>query len=149
MSVSVFLPITKKSGDELKLMVDGKELTVTPDAITYEKVLVSEFTEKDTNIKSKQETYYDKDGNEVKEKPDNDEYIFRLRMVTARANIDDIINNFKDDTFFVKKSTEEDGYSRDYYGGRKRKQSKYSSKKRSVKSRRSRNSRKRRYSRRR
>jgi hypothetical protein len=164
MSESVFLPIHVpiKKDDKLKVTVDDKddnvdlkvtvgdkELTVLITAITYEKVPASEFKEKSPHEENGQELYYDKNGNELKTKPNDSEEIFRRRMLRNRANINDIIKNFVGNKYFVKKSTEPDGYLSDYYGGRKRKQSKYSSKKRSVKSHRLRNSRKRRYSRRR
>ena len=166
MSESVFLPIQfpikkdnnddlkatvgdKDDNVDLKVTVGDKELTVLPNATTYEKVPASEFKEKSSYEENGQEVYYDKYGNELKTKPNDGEEIFRLRMARNRANINDIIKNFVGNKYFVKKSNESDGYSPDYYGGRKRKQSKYSSKKRSVKSHRLRNSRKRRYSRRR
>lgn len=144
MSESVFRPITKNAEGELKVILVEK--SIIPDATTYEKVPASEFEEK-PEFEETRQVFYDKDGNQLKTKPKDGEEIFRLRRISNRANINDIINNFVDNKFFVKKSTEPDGYSSDYYGGRKRKQSKYSSKKRSVKSRR--NSRKSRYSRRR
>ena len=147
MSESVFLPISKDDKSEIKVILVEK--SITPNATTYEKVPASEFKEKSKIEETGQEVYYDKDGNELKTKPKDGEEIFRLRMLRNRANINDIISKFVDNKFFVKKSTEPDGYSSDYYGGRKRKQSKYSSKKRSVKSHRLRNSRKSRYSRRR
>ncbi len=140
MSESVFRPITKNAEDELKVTVDDNEKTVTISATTYEKVSASEFEETG-------QVFYDKDGKQLKTKPNDDEEIFKLSRIRNRENINNIINNFVDNKFFVRKSTRFDGYSSDYYGGRKRKQSKYSSKKRSVKSRR--NSRKSRYSRRR
>lgn len=161
----VFLPITKH-GTKLKVTALGIKKTgadietllqtITPDCPTYEKVRASEFKKKNEFEESAQETYFDKDGNELTIKPQTDDEIFKLRLLTNQANLNQILDNFKDDTFFVKKYMYEDGYT-PYYrydeevqaGGRKRKQSKYSSKKRSVKSRRIRNSRKRRYSRRR
>jgi len=146
-SESVFLPITKNAAGDLKVTVGDKELTVMPNATTYEKVSASEFKEKSTFEVTGQEVFYDKAGNKLKTKPKDGEEIFRFRRIRNLENINSIINNFVDNKFFVRKSTRLDGYSPDYYGGRKRKQSKYSSKKRSVKSRR--NSRKSRYSRRR
>jgi hypothetical protein len=143
MSESVFLPITKNDAGDLKVTV---EKSIISNATTYEKVPANEFEEKSTFEETGQ-VFYDKDGNQLKTKPKDGEEIFRLRVLRNGANINNIIKNFDDNKFFVRKSTETDGYSPDYHGGRKRKQSKYSSKKRSVKSRR--NSRKSRYSRRR
>ena len=63
-------------------------------------------------------------------------------------NRQDIKKDLGNDKYFII-NNKDSYYNASEGGGRKRKQSKYSSKKRSVKSRRSRNSRKRRYSRRR
>ena len=144
----VFLPITKNDENELKVIAPALQ-TVLPSATTYEKVPVTDFKLKDKFVESRQVIYYDKDGNEIIKQPTAGDDIFRIRMLSNNDNIQEIRNSFKDDTYFVKKTTRDDLLSWDYSGGRKRKQSKYSSKKRSVKSRRSRNSRKRRYSRRR
>jgi hypothetical protein len=141
MSESVFLPITKNAAGDLKVTVEN---SIIPNATTYEKVSANKFEEKSTFEETGQ-VFYDKDGKQLKTKPKDGEEIFRLRVLRNGANINNIIENFDDNKFFVRKSTEP--YSPDYYGGRKRKQSKYSSKKRSVKS--HRNSRKSRYSRRR
>ena len=169
MSEPVFLPITKhgtKHGTKLKVTALGIEKpgavietllqTITPNCPTYEKVRASEFKKKNEFEESAQETYFDKDGNELTIKPQTDDEIFKLRLLTNQVNLNQILDNFKDDTFFVKPYMyKDDGYTpyyhyeKDQAGGRKRKQSKYSSKKRSVKSHRLRNSRKRRYSRRR
>jgi len=138
MSESVFLPITKNAAGDLKVTVEN---SIIPNATTYEKVSANEFEENSTFEETGQ-VFYDKDGKQLKTKPNDGEEIFRLNPIN---NINQIKRNFDDNKFFVRKSTEHD--SPDYYGGRKRKQSKYSSKKRSVKSRR--NSRKSRYSRRR
>jgi hypothetical protein len=161
----VFLPITKHD-EKLKVTAPGSKkpgetkietllMTIVPDCPTYEKVPVSEFKEKNKNVVSAQETYFDKVGNQITNKPLTNDDIFRFRMLTNQANLNDILAHFKDDTYFVKPYMYDDGYTPFYFyeedqqGGRKRKQSKYSSKKRSIKSRRRRNSRKRRYSRRR
>jgi hypothetical protein len=146
MSESVFLPISINDDGDLKVTV---EKSIISNATTYEKVPASKFEEKSNVEETGQEVFYDKDGNELKTNPNDGEEIFRLRRISNRANINDIIEKFVANKFFVRKTTRPDGYSSDYYGGRKRKQSKYSSKKRSVKSHRLRNSRKSRYSRRR
>ena len=91
----VFLPITKHD-DKLKVTAPGIRkpgdkdieallMTIAPDCPTYEKVPVSEFKEKNKNVVSAQETYFDKVGNQITNKPLTNDDIFRFRMLTNQA----------------------------------------------------------------
>jgi hypothetical protein len=119
MSESVFRPI----------------INIGPTDVIYEKISFDK-----TNDAHKYAELFGSDGSEIttkkKDITDGTEF-FVVRGNKSQAG-KYVKDNFDYDKFFIKNNT---------YGGRKRKQSKYSSKKRSVKSRR--NSRKSRYSRRR
>ena len=119
MSESVFLPI----------------INIGPTDVIYEKISYDK-----TKEAHKSAELFGSDGSEITTKKNDitngtEFFVVRGNKNQAGKYVKD---NFDYDKFFIKNNT---------YGGRKRKQSKYSSKKRSVKSRR--HSRKSRYSRRR
>lgn len=150
MSGPGFLPITLVDDDgrkQLGVTVDGTSFRIMPNANIYEKIPYIKKTHQfrmdllDSNGKTL-DVYNLPEGTPI------------YYSVGDRNHKQDIISNLDIDKYFIINTDTQYDKPRVYDdeqngGGRKRKQSKYSSKKRSVKSRRSRNSRKRRYSRRR
>lgn len=127
MSESVFIPISINDAGEIN--------NIGPMDVIYEKISYDK-----TNEAHKYAELFGSNGSEIitkkKDIADGTEFfVVRGNKNQAGKYVKD---HFADNKFFIKNNTN---------GGRKRKQSKYSSKKRSVKSRR--NSRKSRYSRRR
>lgn len=119
------------------VVVEGEKNNIGPGDVIYEKISFDK-----TNDAHKYAELFGSDGLEITKK--KNDIADGTKFFVVRGNKNQagkyVKENFGDDKFFIKNKTK---------GGRKRKQSKYSSKKRSVKSHRLRNSRKRRYSRRR
>ena len=136
MSESVFQPISIND-DDFMVVVEGEKNIIGPGDVIYEKILYDKIKDAD-----KYGGLLESNGLETqtmkKKIVDGTEFFFVRGNKNQAGKY--VKENFGDDKFFIKNKTK---------GGRKRKQSKYSSKKRSVKSYRIRNSRKRRYSRRR
>ena len=136
MSESVFQPISIHD-DDFMVVVEGEKNNIGPGDVIYEKISFDK-----TNDAHKYAELLESNGLEtqtMKKKIVDGTEFFVVRGNKNQAG-KYVKDNFGGDKFFIKNKTK---------GGRKRKQSKYSSKKRSVKSHRLRNSRKRRYSRRR
>ena len=136
MSESVFQPISIND-DDFMVVVEGKKNNIGPGDVIYEKI---SFDKTNDAHKYAAELL---ESNGLETQTIKKKIVDGTEFFVVRGNKNQagkyVKDNFGDDKFFIKNTK----------GGRKRKQSKYSSKKRSVKSHRLRNSRKRRYSRRR
>lgn len=83
--------------------------------------------DKETDLR---ELFFDENGSDLKRKPTTDIQVFK-RLYNIK-NIHAIDDRYAENKYYVKKSTEDDGYSGDYYGGRKRSRRNRVSKKRTV-----------------
>jgi hypothetical protein len=155
MSGPGFLPITlvDDNGDtQLGVTVDGTPYPIMPDTLIYEQLPYTKKTHQYWD------NLYDSNGKPLARFPLPTEGTSVYYSIGNRNQRQDIKNDLGNGKYFIINS--DGNYDKPRIriyndadiatsGGRKRKQSKYSSKKRSIKSRRRRNSRKRRYSRRR
>ena len=149
MSGPGFLPITlvDDNGNTQLGVTVPVSYPIMPDTLIYQQLPYTKKTHQYWN------DLYDSNGKPLERFPLPNDGTPVYYSIGNRNQRQDIKNNLGTGKYFIINS---DGnydkpriYNDNITGGRKRKQSKYSSKKRSIKSRRRRNSRKRRYSRRR